>query len=246
MRTAVIIPARIGSERLARKALRLIDGISLTERVWRQVVKAKGIDDVYVATDSDEILSHVMQFGGNAIMTEISCKNGTERVCQAMDRLEAKYDVVINVQGDEPLIVPDVIEAVAKAFSDKAVTIATPVSPLREVADLSSPSVVKCAIAQDNRILYFSRSAIPHVRDTANTVRNGLHWKHIGVYGFRSTLLMQLTSLPPSALEESEKLEQLRWLENGFTIHAVQVNYDSVAVDTESDVVAVEEILAKR
>jgi len=246
MRTAVIIPARIGSERLARKALRLIDGVSLTERVWRQVSKAKGIDGVYVATDSDEILSHVMAFGGNAIMTESSCKNGTERVCQAMDRLDDEYDIVINVQGDEPLIAPNVIEAVQHTFINTAVGIATPVSPLREVADLSNPSVVKCAIAEDRRILYFSRSAIPHIRDEANAIRDGLHWKHIGVYGFRSDLLMELTSLPPSALEDAEKLEQLRWLENGFTIHAVKVDYDSVAVDTEADVASVEKLLSNR
>ena len=246
MRTAVIIPSRIGSERLLRKALRLIDGVTLTERVWRQVSKASGIDGVYVATDSDEIFAHVEQFGGKAIMTDAACKNGTERVAQAVERLGERYDVVINVQGDEPLIAPDVIEAVQQAFNDSAVNIATPISPMREVSDLSNPTVVKCAVAEGGNILYFSRSPIPHVRDEANAVRDGLHWKHIGVYGFRSDLLPKLTALSPTPLEDVEKLEQLRWLEHGFSIRGVRVNYDSVAVDVEADIATVEGILAKR
>lgn len=246
MRTAVIIPSRIGSERLLRKALRLIDGVSLTERVWHQVSKASGIDGVYVATDSDEIYSHVEEFGGKAIMTDAACKNGTERVAQAVERLGERYDVVINVQGDEPLIAPDVIEAVQQAFSDPAVAVVTPISPLREPSDLSNPTVVKCAVAEGGNILYFSRSSIPHVRDNASVVRDGLHWKHIGVYGFRSELLAKLTVLSPTALEDAEKLEQLRWLEHGYSIRSVKVNYDSVAVDVEADIATVEGILAKR
>ena len=246
MRTVVVIPSRIGSERLPRKPLRSIDGVSLVERVWRQVVQAGGIDGVYVATDSDEIATHVKQFGGNAIMTDPECKNGTERVSQAVERLNEQFDVVINVQGDEPLIIPEVITRVAQAFTDPSITIATPISPLREAADLYSPSVVKCAVARDGNILYFSRAPIPFLRDRSNSIEEGLHWKHIGVYGFRKEVLAQLTKLPPSVLEDAEKLEQLRWLEHGHRIDAVEVNYDSVAVDTEEDVAAVERILATR
>jgi 3-deoxy-manno-octulosonate cytidylyltransferase (CMP-KDO synthetase) len=246
MRTVVVIPSRIGSERLARKPLRHIHGVSLVERVWRQVMKATGIDAVYVATDSDEIHAHVMQFGGNAILTEPECANGTERVCQAVDRLEEQFDVVINVQGDEPLIAPEVITAVRDAFQKQNVDIATPISPLREAAELYSASVVKCAVAHDGNILYFSRAPIPFVRDRNNSVQEGVHWKHIGVYGFRKAVLMQLTSLPHSKLEQAEKLEQLRWLEHGYRIHAVEVEYTSVAVDTEEDVAAVERILTTR
>lgn len=244
MRTVVVIPSRIGSERLPRKPLRLISGISLVERVWRQVIQAKGVDAVYVATDSNEIQAHVHQFGGKAIMTDPECKNGTDRVCQAVERLSEQFDVVINVQGDEPLILPEVISGVQQAFENPSVMIATPISPLREAADLYSSSVVKCAVGLDGKILYFSRAPIPFVRDRSNVVENGLHWKHIGVYGFRTNTLKQVTTLPPSRLEEAEKLEQLRWLAHGHSIHAVEVDYDSVAVDTEEDVIAVERILA--
>lgn len=246
MRTAVIIPARIGSERLARKALRMIAGTSLTERVWHQARKASGIDAVFVATDSEEIASHVEGFGGKAIMTDASCANGTERVAQAATRLGEVYDVIINVQGDEPLIEPQVIEAVAKAFQNAIILIATPVSPLRTTEELMSPNVVKCAIAQSGKALYFSRSPIPHVRSRANVVHDGIHWKHIGVYGFRGETLQEVVKLPQSLLEDSEKLEQLRWLEYGYDIHTVQVEYDSVSVDTEEDVLVVERILSTR
>lgn len=246
MKVAAIIPARIGSERLQRKALRMIAGTSLTERVWRQAMQAKGIDAVLVATDSEEIASHVEGFGGKAIMTDSSCTSGTERVAQAAERMSERYDVVLNVQGDEPLIAPTVIEAVVETFHDSAIRIATPISPLRSAEELLSPSVVKCVIARSGKALYFSRSPIPHVRAKANVAHDVIHWKHIGVYGFRSDTLQEIVKLPASLLEESEKLEQLRWLDAGYDIQTVRVKYDSVSVDTEEDVMAVERILANQ
>jgi 3-deoxy-manno-octulosonate cytidylyltransferase (CMP-KDO synthetase) len=245
LKTAVIIPSRLASVRLPRKPLHLIAGTSLVERVWHQAIQS-GLD-VFIATDSDEIASHVTSFGGKFIMTPPECESGTERVAVAAMSLADEYQVIINVQGDEPLIAPDVITEVASQFEiPSSVLIATPITPLLENSDLANPNAVKVALASDGRALYFSRSPIPFVRELKGTNINGLFWKHIGVYGFRRKTLGQLAELLPSTLEQAEKLEQLRWLDAGYPIHTVKVNYDSVAVDTIEDVHRVEEILSKK
>jgi 3-deoxy-manno-octulosonate cytidylyltransferase (CMP-KDO synthetase) len=247
MKTAIVIPSRLGSVRLARKPLALISGMTLIERVWRQCKMAKGIEEIYVATDSQEIAAHVTSFGGKFIMTPDTCENGTERVALAAKELASDIEVVINVQGDEPLVEPAVIEEVAKFFAmHSQAMIVTPVAPLREASELANPNVVKATIASDGRVLYFSRSAIPLYRDSPFEPMEGLHWKHIGIYGFRRKTLGQIAELLPSKLEQAEKLEQLRWLDAGYTIHSVKVEYDAVAVDTADDIKKVEEILAKR
>lgn len=247
MKTVIIIPSRLGSVRLPRKPLALIAGMTLIERVWRGCKMASGIEEIYVATDSDEIARHAESFGAKYIITPESCESGTERVAIAAQSLPADIDIVINVQGDEPLVEQAVIEEVAKIFETHSqVMIATPVTPLRDVSELSNPNVVKAALAADGRVLYFSRSAIPFDRDSPNRATEGLHWKHIGIYGFRRKTLGQLAELLPSKLEQAEKLEQLRWLGAGYAIHSVKVEYESAAVDTEEDVKKVEAILAKR
>lgn len=244
-KTAVIIPSRLASVRLPRKPLHLIDGISLVERVWRQAVQAKNVD-VFVATDSEEIADHVASFGGVCVMTPVECESGTERVAVAAHSLSHNYDVIINVQGDEPLIKPSVIEDVAKQLENRSsVLIATPISTLQDNSELTNPNTVKVALASDGRAVYFSRSPIPYLREPKETDESGLYWKHIGVYGFRRKTLGQLVELLPSKLEEAEKLEQLRWLDAGYPIHTVQVEYDSVAVDTLEDVHRVVEILSR-
>jgi 3-deoxy-manno-octulosonate cytidylyltransferase (CMP-KDO synthetase) len=247
MKTAIIIPSRLGSVRLPRKPLALISGMSLVERVWRGCKRTGGIEEVFIATDSDEIARHAESFGAKYIMTPQSCESGTERVAIAAYELPKDIDIVINVQGDEPLVEPAVIEEVVKYFEmHSQALIVTPVTPLREAEDLSNPNVVKATLASDGRVLYFSRSAIPLYRDSPFEPKEGLHWKHIGIYGFRRKTLGQLAELLPSKLEQAEKLEQLRWLDAGYTIYAVKVEYESVAVDTAEDVKKVEEILAKR
>ncbi len=244
MKTAVIIPSRLASVRLPRKPLHLIAGVSLVERVWRQAMQS-GFD-VFIATDSDEIASHVTSFGGKFIMTLAECESGTERVAVAAITLPDDYQVIINVQGDEPLITADVIKEVANQFELRSsVLIATPITPLLDTTDLVNPNAVKVALASDGRALYFSRSSIPFVRESNDMHPDGLFWKHIGVYGFRRKTLGQLAELLPSKLEQAEKLEQLRWLDAGYPIQTVKVDYDSVAVDTIEDVHRVEEILSR-
>jgi 3-deoxy-D-manno-octulosonate cytidylyltransferase len=243
MKTAIIIPSRLGSTRLARKPLALINGISLIERVYNRCKKAP-VDLLVVATDSEEIAAHVESFGGEYVMTPVDCENGTERVGVAALSLPEDIEVIINVQGDEPLIEASVIEKLVTLFElNPGVRIATPITPLLDKNDLNDPAVVKVALTKDNRALYFSRAAIPFDRDNTGTLK---YWKHIGVYGFRKKNLRQIMELPPCELEQAEKLEQLRWLDAGYQINCVEVNYDSVAVDTAEDILKVEELLRKR
>ncbi|HET9135257.1 MAG TPA: 3-deoxy-manno-octulosonate cytidylyltransferase [Candidatus Kapabacteria bacterium] len=243
MKTAIIIPSRLGSTRLARKPLALINGISLIERVYTRCKKAD-VDTLVIATDSDEIAEHVKSFGGEYVMTPVDCENGTERVGVAALSLPEDIEVIINVQGDEPLIETSVIEKLVTLFElNPGVRIATPITPLTDKAELNDPAVVKVALTKDNRALYFSRATIPFDRDNSGTLE---YWKHIGVYGFRKKNLRQIMELPPCPLEQAEKLEQLRWLDAGYQINCVEVQYDSVAVDTQADVLKVEELLRKR
>lgn len=244
MKTAIIIPSRLGSTRLARKPLKQIAGVSLVERVYRGCKKAHGIDVIAVATDSEEIAEHVRSFGCDVIMTPETCETGTERVAIAARSLPEDIDVIINVQGDEPLIDPVVLDKLRGLFEVSAgVRIATPITPLGNKAELANPAVVKVALSRDDRALYFSRSPIPFDRDGGDLVD---YWQHIGVYAFRKKNLQQILELPPCPLELAEKLEQLRWLDAGYTIHCVKVDYRSVAVDTADDVDRVEEILMYR
>jgi 3-deoxy-manno-octulosonate cytidylyltransferase (CMP-KDO synthetase) len=243
MKSAIIIPARLGSTRLPRKPLQMIGGMTLIERVYRQCKKAEGIDMVVIATDSDEIARHVNNFGAGAIMTPEDCSNGTERVIYASRHLSEDFEIIINVQGDEPLIEADVIEGLVKAFVDNKVTIATPIAPIREKNTLENPNIVKVVTDAHNNILYFSRSVIPHARENKSY---GDYWRHIGLYAFRRKILEEIRHLPSTELEETEKLEQLRWLYHGYTIRAVRVENASIEVNTPEDVVKVEEILTKK
>ncbi len=244
MKTAVIIPARLGSTRLARKPLHQIHGISLVERVWRRCAEASGVAVLAIATDSDEITRHVESFGGRAIMTPESCTSGTERVAFAARELPSDIDIVINVQGDEPLVEAKVIEDIVSYFERNiSAKIVTPVTPLTSREDLHDPNMVKAALCSDGRALYFSRASIPFEREPSNMLPDGLHWQHIGIYGFRRKILGQVIELLPSKLEDAEKLEQLRWLDGGYVINTIKTDYKAIAVDTIEDVRKVEAIL---
>jgi 3-deoxy-manno-octulosonate cytidylyltransferase (CMP-KDO synthetase) len=244
MKTAIIIPSRLGSARLPRKPLHIIAGMTLIERVYLQCKKANGIDMVVVATDSDEIAKHVNSFGAGAIMTPENCANGSERVSYAAKHLSEDFEVIINVQGDEPLIEPSVIEQLAKAFEDDTVMIATPITPIMEKIDITNPHIVKVVTTANDDILYFSRATIPHIRE--NTEPNDIYWKHIGLYAFRRSVLEEIRHLPHTELEEIEKLEQLRWLYHGYKIRAIRVTNSSIEVNTEEDVRKVESILKNK
>jgi len=250
MKTAIIIPSRLGSTRLPRKPLRQIAGMTLVERVYRQCKKANGIDMVLIATDSDEIAKHVNSFGAGAIMTPEECANGTERVAYAARHLADDFDVIINVQGDEPLIDPKVIEKVAEAFENDDVSIATAISAIKDAESINNPNIAKVVTDKNDNIIYFSRSVIPFDRDGDMTYTSygtyTSYWKHIGIYGFRRKILEEIKHLPTTELEEIEKLEQLRWLYHGYKIKAIRVDYNSVEVNTEEDVKKVEEILKNK
>jgi 3-deoxy-manno-octulosonate cytidylyltransferase (CMP-KDO synthetase) len=239
MKTAIIIPARLGSTRLPQKPLRMIAGMSLIERVYRQCKKAQGIDAVMIATDSDKIAKHVNNFGAGAIMTPEDCANGSERVFYAAKHLSEDFEIIINVQGDEPLIEPSVIEQLAAAFEDEDVMIATPISPIKEKANIENEHIVKTVTDARNNILYFSRSVIPFRKDKDNIP----YWRHIGLYAFRRKILEEIRHLAKTELEESESLEQLRWLYHGYKIRAIQVENVSIEVNTEEDIEKVESML---
>ncbi|MEI8133554.1 MAG: 3-deoxy-manno-octulosonate cytidylyltransferase [bacterium] len=243
MKSAIIIPSRLGSTRLPRKPLQMIAGMTLIERVYRQCKLARGIDMVVVATDSDEIAKHVNSFGAGAIMTPEDCPNGTDRVAYAARHLADDIDIIMNVQGDEPLIEQEVIEKMRASFEDAQVQIATPVAPILNLEDVTNPNIVKVVTDKSDNVMYFSRSTIPFDRDNQSRMQ---YWRHIGLYGFRRKILEEIRHLPSTELEEIEKLEQLKWLYHGYNIRAVQVENASIEVNTPADVRKVEEILRKK
>jgi 3-deoxy-D-manno-octulosonate cytidylyltransferase len=249
MRTAVIIPSRLASQRLPRKALYLIKGKTLVERVWERAKQAEGIDEVFVATDHEDIASVVRAFGGKVLMTSVACPSGTDRVAEAAKQLASDYDVVINVQGDEPLIDPSIISSLAKVLQqNESVVAATPVALIANNAELTNPNIVKTVIDAQGNALYFSRLPIPYIRDLGEAhigewPDKHRYYKHIGIYAYRQSVLAKFTSMPESSLEIAERLEQLRLLEAGIPIRTITVTFDSIAVDTIEDVGKVEEYL---
>ncbi len=245
----IIIPARYGSERLPAKPLANIQGMTMIERVYRQCERAEGIDEIYVATDHEAIMTEVKHFGGRAVMTSTNCASGTDRVAEAAKLLGLQAATIINVQGDEPLIDPKVLTALdLEMQSHPEVLVATPVTPLKRSEDLLNPNVVFAVKDRNNNALYFSRHPIPFLRTLGTEAvdkwpKQHLYFKHIGVYAYRAEILKQFVALGESTLERAERLEQLRLLEAGIPIRCVEVEYESVAVDTAEDVRRVESLL---
>jgi 3-deoxy-manno-octulosonate cytidylyltransferase (CMP-KDO synthetase) len=204
-----------------------------------------------VATDHEAIVAAVRAFGGEVVMTSPDCPSGTDRIAEAARTLGLTNEIIINVQGDEPLIEPDVITAVIEVLrKDPTRQVATAVTSLTKPGDLMSPNVVKAVLAADGAALYFSRSAIPFNRDRAKTpelwTESGVYHKHLGIYGYRMAALERFVALGESMLEQMERLEQLRFLEAGVPIYAAHVDHDSVAVDTKEDIRAVELLIAEK
>ena len=227
----------------------MILGMTMIERVYRQCERAHGIDEIYVATDHEKIREEVERFGGRVIMTSSDCASGTDRVAEAAKKLGREHATIINVQGDEPLIDPKVLTALdLEMVSHPEVLVATPVSPLRHAEDLTNPNVVFAVKDRNHNALYFSRHPIPFLRtlgtdSIAEWPSQHIYFKHIGVYAYRADVLQQFVALGPSPLERAEKLEQLRLLEAGIPIRCVEVEYESVAVDTAEDIRRVESLL---
>ena len=232
-----VIPARYASTRFPGKPLIDIIGKTMIQRVYEQSVKAECFYKVVVATDDERILNHVKEFGGNAVMTSINHQTGTDRCNEVLYYEEEKPDVVINIQGDEPYIEPEQLELVASLFSRTEVQIATLVKQLKNNYDLFNPSIIKVVKDVNDKALFFSRSAIPFNRSSPNQewANKGIYFKHIGIYAYRSDVLSKISALKQSPLELTESLEQLRWLENGYTIHVAETNHDSYSVDVPED-----------
>lgn len=228
-----IIPARYASSRFPGKPLALIHGKPMVQWVYERVQSSE-VRDLVVATDDERIATCVRGFGGRVVMTSPDHASGTDRCGEAALSLEpADHDVVINIQGDEPLISPKEIHLLASAFEDHSVQIATLVNPFHDDTLLHNPNVVKVVKAKNGNVLYFSRQPIPYLRDGGTAPAQ--YYRHIGIYAYRYGVLNEIVNLPTSGLENSEKLEQLRWLENGYTIRALECDYQGIGVDTPED-----------
>ncbi|MFL5350748.1 MAG: 3-deoxy-manno-octulosonate cytidylyltransferase [Hyalangium sp.] len=242
-RTVAVIPARHASTRFPGKPLALIAGTPMVEHVWRRCQEAGAFEEVLVATDDERIRDAVARFGGTAVMTSPACATGTDRVAEVA-RSRTGVEVWVNVQGDEPLLDPEALRVLAGLFADPSVGMGTLVRPL-EAVEVPNPNVVKAVLAQNGDALYFSRAALPFIREAGHE-ESVQRWAHIGLYGYRHDTLLKLASLPPSPLEEAEKLEQLRALEHGLRIRCGQVHWSTVAVDVPGDVARVEAVMRSR
>jgi 3-deoxy-manno-octulosonate cytidylyltransferase (CMP-KDO synthetase) len=239
MKTIAVIPARLGSTRLARKMLRQISGKPLIGMVYEAVRCSPLLARVVIATDSEEILEACRQHGWDAEMTSVAHRSGTERVHELSTREMA--DVYMNVQGDEPLVRTEQIATLLRVMENPAAQVGTLMTPAAAI-DIPNPNAVKVVTDIDGRALYFSRATIPFDRDA--TVPR--YFKHLGLYAYRKAALDRFVSLPEAALEKSERLEQLRFLENGISIYVGETPYDSVGVDTEEDLQRVMKIVTNR
>ena len=238
MKAIAVIPARLASTRLPRKMLREIAGQPLIARAYEGVRSSPLLDDVIVATDSDEILQLCHKHGWHARMTSPAHRSGTERVREISDSVAA--DIYLNVQGDEPMTRAEHIAALLDLMKDRDVQVGTLKTPA-SAEDINNPNAVKVVTDERGRALYFSRATIPYDRDGARPS----YFKHLGFYAYRKAALERFCALPESRLERSERLEQLRFLENGIPIHVAETAYDTVGVDTEEDLHRVEEILRR-
>jgi len=236
MKVLGIIPARYASTRFPGKPLVDIGGMSMIQRVYEQAKKCNTLAEVFVATDDVRIYEHVLGFGGKAVMTADTHPSGTDR-CAEVARLHPEYDVVINIQGDEPFIDPEQINKVAGCFEESDTQLATLIKKINTTAELYNLSTPKVIINTNHEAIYFSRSPIPHVRgqEPQNWLYHNTYYKHIGIYGYKSDVLQLITQLPLSSLEKAESLEQLRWVENGYRIKVAETDMESHAVDVPED-----------
>lgn len=238
MKILGIIPARFASSRFPGKPLANIGGKSMIQRVYEQALKAKSLSKVVVATDDTRILDHVTAFGGEVYMTAENHPSGTDRCFEALQKAGggSKFDYIINIQGDEPYIDPETIDQMAKLLDFKT-EIATAVKKITDYETLFDPNVVKAVLTMRKQCLYFSRQTVPYVRgfEPETWLEHADFYKHIGLYAYRNDVLEQISHLPPSPLENTEKLEQLRWLGYGYKIYATITNYESIGVDTPED-----------
>jgi len=246
MKILGVIPARYGSSRFPGKPLADILGKPMIQRVYEQAMECLLLDHLIVATDDERIAGCIRSFNGNVMMTPETLNSGTERCNAVIENFQAKaeFDVVINIQGDEPFIDPQQISQLAGCFLSEEVVIGTLVKKITQQDDLINPHIVKVVFDKNNKALYFSRQPIPYLRGTEYTdwLNTTNYYKHIGIYGYRTGVLKSITHLPVSPLEKAESLEQLRWLENGYPVHVKETDYESIAIDTPGDLLKITNI----
>ena len=238
MKAIAIIPARYASTRFPAKPLVKLGGKPIIQRVYEQV--AKCVEMTYVATDDERIYDAVKGFGGNVVMTKAEHRCGTDRCCEAVEKIGCNVDIVINVQGDEPFVQREHIELLKSGFESKEtdiVTLAVPFAESDGIAALENPNSPKVVIDNTSHALYFSRSVIPYIRgvERSEWFKHHTFYKHLGIYAFRTNVLKEITSLPQTPLEKLESLEQLRWLESGYKIKIGITDVETVGIDTPED-----------
>ncbi|MFZ2196909.1 MAG: 3-deoxy-manno-octulosonate cytidylyltransferase [Thermodesulfovibrionales bacterium] len=248
MSAIVIIPARYTSTRFPGKPLALLKGMPVIEHVYQRAVHSRLADDVVVATDNKTIYDKVLSFGGKAVMTSSDHASGTDRVAEVAASMN--YDIIVNVQGDEPLIEPEMIDDVISVLDDPRVSMGTLAIGIKDRKDIFDPNIVKVVFNRNGFAFYFSRAPIPYHRDEWKDLDHfTIHdshltvFKHIGIYSYRKDVLAELSKLPPSSLEVIEKLEQLRALEHGFIIKVKETTHDTLGVDTPEDLERIEKCL---
>ena len=232
-----IIPARYGSTRFPGKPLVSINGVSMIQRVYEQALKSKSLKKVIVATDDERIAQHVLTFNGEVMMTSPQHLSGTDRCAEIILREKEKWDAVINIQGDEPFIHPEQIDLLCSCFELKDVSIASLVKQITNIDELFNHNNVKVVLNKKREAIYFSRSPIPYNRNFPEQewLKHSTYYKHIGIYGYRSSILNEIATLAKTNLEITESLEQLRWIENGYTIHVAITKHESISIDTPED-----------
>jgi 3-deoxy-manno-octulosonate cytidylyltransferase (CMP-KDO synthetase) len=247
MKIIGVIPARYASSRFPAKVLAKINGKPIIQWVYERAKKAKSLSKVVVATDHLKVKEAVEAFGGEVVMTKTEHPSGTDRCFEALQQQREQYDFLINIQGDEPFIQPKQIDILADCLQDKNTQIATLINPISEQEDLFNKNVVKVVYNQSKKAIYFSRHPIPYLRNHPHDewLKQHIFYRHIGIYAYRTDVLDALTNLEPSWLERCESLEQLRWLENEYSIHVAVSPYHSMGIDTPEDLEKAIDFLAK-
>lgn len=235
-----IIPARFHSTRFEGKVLADIGGKPMIQHVWERAKQAKLLDDLIIACDDERVYNTVREFGGKVVFTAKEHSSGTERITETVNPIDVK--IVVNIQADEPMIHPTMINGmVEELLKDNTLVVATIVKRIQNPEEINDPNVVKVVFDKNNFALYFSRSAIPYFRDKQK--REQIYFKHIGLYGYTKDFLFIYKNLAESRLEKSEKLEQLRILENGYRIKVVETSFDTYSVDTPEDLIKVKKYI---
>lgn len=241
-KVVAVIPARYKSTRFPAKPLSLIHGKYMIQWVYERVSKVEEISDTYVATDDARIYDAVISFGGKAIITSEVHQSGTDRITEAIEKIEESFDIVLNIQGDEPMIKTEMIKKLISAFNDDQVEMATLKKEITEMDEINNPNIAKVITDKEDNAIYFSRSVIPFNRDNRENIK---YFKHIGVYGYKKEFIKTFSSLGQSSLEVFEQLEQLRALENGYKIRVLETKHQSIGVDLPEHIQIVETEMIK-